>query len=300
MADAIRQAAADDCRRWRARGVEPTLALVRVGRRDDDLAYQDRLVRNCADAGIACRIEEFPAEVEEGVLADAIRALGTDEGVHGILVFRPLPPHIDAARISRAVEPSKDVDGMNPENSARLYTGDPKALVPCTPLAVLAILRHYGIPLAGAEAVVVNRSPVLGKPLAMLLLRENATVTLCHSATRDLAAVTRRADIVVTGIGKAGFFTEEYFKEGSTAIDVGINFDEAGLCGDLDRRLTEAEGAGTGGPRPDNGIEGRGPGAATPVPGGVGAVTSALLLANLLKALADGHPADSRPAEADR
>lgn len=249
------------------RGVEPSphLAIVRMGQRSDDISYEAALLRNCREIGMKASVIELPVEADTGEVLSIVGRLNADRSVHGILVFQPLPPHIDAAAVSKALLKEKDADSMNPYNLRRLMVNDPRGIPPCTPEAVIRILKHYGCALAGKHVVIVNRSTVLGKPLSMMLLAEDATVTLCHSKTQRLAELTAQADIVVTGAGKPRMFGPDYFSRHSIVVDVGINFDGQGMCGDVDFAAVSPQ------------VQ-----AITPVPGGVGAVTSAVLLSHVL------------------
>lgn len=247
-----------DCRE---KGVNPTLAIVRVGARPDDLAYEKRVRSNCEKVGLSFRVYESPEDVSQEDFEALIQSLNNDRETDGILVFRPLPKTLDEERICAMVSVSKDVDCMNPESLSNVFLGRNEGFAPCTPEAVVEILKYYDVPLSGASAVIVNRSMVLGKPLSQMLLRENATVTVCHSKTKNMAEITRKADIVVTGVGKAGYFTADFFSENNTVIDVGINFKNGKMTGDVDYEGAEPLVS-----------------AITPVPGGVGAVTSMILL----------------------
>lgn len=246
-------------------GRRPCLAILRVGENGPDVAYEERVRKNGMELGIDVKTLAYPADIQEKALLSEVEKVNEDDSVDGMLIFRPLPGQIDEDRIARAVKPEKDADCMNPIQLQRLLTGDASAIAPCTPEAVIAILKHYEIPIEGKRVAVVNRSLVLGKPLALLFLQENATVTICHSKTRDLAEVLHQADIVVTGIGKGRFFGAEYFNENAVVIDVGINFLDGRMCGDVDLEAVRDKVA-----------------AITPVPGGVGAVTSTILLKHIL------------------
>jgi methylenetetrahydrofolate dehydrogenase (NADP+)/methenyltetrahydrofolate cyclohydrolase len=213
-------------------------------------------------------VKALDQKVKTSDFLEALRQYNDDPKTHGILVFRPLPGQLDAEAVSRAVSPEKDIDCMSPVNAERIFTGAREGIPPCTPEAVIEILKYYQYDLTGKNVVIVNRSMVLGKPLSMLFLAENATVTVCHSKTKDLAAVTANADIVVTGTGKAKYFGKEFFSNDTVVVDVGINMDEGRLCGDVD--FDEAEGSVA---------------AITPVPGGVGTVTSMILLRHVVTAM---------------
>lgn len=254
-----------------ARGIEPTLAIVRVGARADDLSYERGAVKRCAAGGVAVRSVVLPEDVTQAALLRTLADLNRDSAVHGILLFRPLPPPLDDEAARRAIAPEKDVDGVTDGSLAGVFTGSGEGFAPCTAQAVAEILEHYGVPLAGARVVVAGRSLVVGRPAAMLLMARGATVTLCHSGTKNLPAVTRDADIVVAAVGKMGHFGPEHFAPGQTVVDVGIHFNEATgkLCGDV--RAGEIESIVA---------------ALTPVPGGVGAVTTAVLVSHVTEAAA--------------
>lgn len=250
-------------------GPVPKLAILRVGERADDVAYESRVLKNCAELGIGAEAVAVDSHIDMAGFMEALGRLNDDPKIHGILVFRPLPAHLDTEAVSRAIRPDKDIDCMSPVNGSKLFTGDPDGILPCTPEAVIEILKHYQYDLTGKNVAIVNRSMVLGKPLSMLFLAENSTVTICHSKTKDLAKVTTGADIVVTGAGKGKFFGREYFGRDSVVIDVGINTDSGGnLCGDVDFDEVSDSVA-----------------AITPVPGGVGTVTSAILLRHVVRAM---------------
>ena len=216
-------------------------------------------------AGIATRDHRLPEATTEADVLELVGELNADETVDGILVQLPLPEHIDEPRVIRAVDPDKDVDGLHPLNSGRLFLGEP-LYVPATPLGVMVMLGEHGVELEGKEAVVVGRSELAGKPMAMLLLAENATVTVCHSRTLDLAAHTRRADVLVAAVGRPGFITPDMVKPGAVVVDIGVSRTDEGVRGDVERSVAEVAGL------------------MTPVPGGVGPMTIAMLLQNALRA----------------
>jgi methylenetetrahydrofolate dehydrogenase (NADP+)/methenyltetrahydrofolate cyclohydrolase len=232
------------------------------------VAYESRILKNCNELGIEAEVTMVDDNIKMVNFTEALNRLNDDPEIHGILVFRPLPEQLDMEIISRTIRPEKDIDCMSPVNAEKIFTGDPVGIPPCTPEAVIEILKYYGYDLAGKNVVIVNRSMVLGRPLSMLFLAENATVTICHSKTRELPKVAAGADIVVTGAGKAKFFGKEYFSEDSVVIDVGINMDNGNLCGDVDFDAVSESVA-----------------AITPVPGGVGTVTSMLLLSHVITAM---------------
>jgi len=245
---------------------KPGLATVLVGEDPASAVYVRSKGKATAEAGMASFSHNLAADTSEADLLELVAALNADEAVDGILVQLPLPPHIDTARVIAAIDPAKDVDGFHPMNAGRLATGL-DALVPCTPLGCLHLLKAELGDLAGKDAVVVGRSNIVGKPMALLLLGESATVTIAHSRTRDLAQVVRRADILVAAVGRAKMIPGDWIKPGATVIDVGINRTEAGLVGDVDFDSARAVAA-----------------AITPVPGGVGPMTIAMLLRNTLVA----------------
>ena len=254
-----------------ARGTQPGLAVILVGDDPASSVYVRNKVKDCEESGIRSILERMPASTPEAALLERIAALNADPSVHGILVQLPLPAQIGERRVIEAIAPEKDVDGFHVANAGALITGSPRFL-PCTPYGVMKMLDHAGVELAGAEAVVVGRSNIVGKPQAMLLLQRNATVTICHSKTRDLAAHCRRADVLVAAVGKARVITAEMVKPGAVVIDVGMNRIPDGpnagkLCGDVDF----------------DGVS-KVAGAITPVPGGVGPMTRAMLLVNTMEA----------------
>ena len=288
IAAAIKREVADEVKALAARGVRPGLAAVRVGSVAASEIYVRSKVQACAELGLYSDLITPPPTVTTEEMLELVDGLNRREEIDGILIQLPLPAQVDAKRLLDAIDPAKDVDGFHPVNAGRLQAGRP-ALAPCTPAGVIEILERSGIPMAGAHAVVVGRSDIVGKPAAMLLLHQNATVTICHSKTRNLAEITRQADILVAAIGRAGFITAEMVKPGATLIDVGINrlntreefdrffkgnakreaaFEKRGsvIVGDIDPRAFEIAGA------------------YTPVPGGVGLLTIAMLMANTVRA----------------
>lgn len=248
-------------------GMRPGLAVVLVGEDPASQVYVRNKVAACEKAGLHSVKEQYPADLSEADLLARIDALNRDPSIHGILVQLPLPGHLDAHKVIEAIAPEKDVDGFHISNAGLLMTGQP-LFRPCTPYGVMKMLQAQGVALRGAEAVVVGASNIVGKPMAMLLLAAGATVTLCNSKTRDLAAHTRRADVLVVATGRPRMITGDMVKPGAVVIDVGINRGEDGkLCGDVDF-ASAAEVAG----------------AITPVPGGVGPMTIAMLLVNTVEA----------------
>ena len=249
------------------RGVTPTLAVVLIGEDPGSQVYVRGKKRAADSVGIATRDHLHPQGISQQELDGLLRSLNADRGVHGILLQLPLPKGLDETVALAAIDPDKDVDGLHPTNLGRLLAGE-RGTVPCTPAGCLAILDHYGVKLEGAEAVVVGRSRLVGKPLAQLLLARHATVTMCHTRTRDLAEHTRRADVLCVAAGRPRMITGDMVKEGAWVIDVGVNrLDTGGLAGDVDFDSVAPRAAGV-----------------TPVPGGVGLLTVAMLLKNTLAA----------------
>lgn len=249
----------------KANGVEPKLAVVRVGSREDDLAYERGILKRFAQAEALVEVFELPEDVSQEDLEAKIVGLNEDEKIHGILLFRPLPKHLDENKVKNLVCARKDVDCMSDENFAHAFAQDGKGYPPCTPEAVIEILKHYEIPMKGKKAVVVGRSMVVGKPLAMLLLKENATVTICHTKTENLEKECQEADILCAAAGCAKMLGDKHVKMGQVVMDVGINMVEGALCGDVDYAAVAEKTQGI-----------------TPVPGGVGTVTTTMLLKHVL------------------
>lgn len=249
-----------------ARGVTPGLTVILVGEDPASQTYVSNKEKACARLGIRSRTLRMPQSATQQELEDAIREANADASVHGILVQLPLPRHLDSDRALSLILPEKDVDGFHDINAGRLSRGL-DCVVACTPKGALHMLKRAGIPLQGREAVVVGRSNIVGKPMALLLLQENATVTVCHSRTADLAEHTRRADILVAAIGKPRFITADMVKEGAVVVDVGINRVDGKLCGDVDFDAVSQKASYI-----------------TPVPGGVGKMTIAMLMDNTVSA----------------
>ncbi len=255
-----------------ARGHQPGLAVVLVGDNPASEVYVRNKVKACADAGIHSVLEKYPASLSEAELLDRIEALNVDSAIHGILVQLPLPAHIDSARVIEAISPLKDVDGFHVGSAGALMVGriggEHGGFRPCTPYGCMKMLESIGCNPRGKHAVVIGRSNIVGKPMAMMLLQASATVTVCHSATPDLAAHTRQADIVVAAVGVRNVLTADMVKPGAVVIDVGMNrTDEGKLCGDVDFEGVRQVA-----------------GWITPVPGGVGPMTITMLLVNTLEA----------------
>ena len=292
IADEIKaEVAAETASLKQEHGIEPCLVAVRVGEDPASSVYVNSKVKTAAELGLVSEHKHVDADISEAELADIVRELNDRDDVDGILVQLPLPKHIDERRILELVDPAKDVDGFHPINAGRLMQGH-DTLVPCTPAGVIEILKRSNIDIAGKNAVVIGRSNIVGKPMAMLLLHENATVTICHSRTRDLPSVTRQADILVAAIGRAGFVRGEHIGEGATVIDVGINnvsdkdtARELFAEGDLDKRFAAIDKRGFTLVGDVNPKEAMGRAANfTPVPGGVGLLTVAMLMKNTVKA----------------
>jgi len=288
VAAAIKQEVAEEVRALVAQGIRPGLAAVLVGHVPASEIYVRSKVQTCAELGIYSDMITPLETVTTEEMLDVVTALNGRDDVDGILVQLPLPKQVDTKALLDAVSPAKDVDGFHPVNAGKLQAGR-TALAPCTPAGIIEILTRSGLPISGQHAVVVGRSDIVGKPVAMLLLHQNATVTICHSKTRDLGAVTREADILIAAIGRAGFITPEMVKPGATIIDVGINritsrdeFDRY-FSGDAKREASFAKRGSTivGDVHP-KAFERAG--AYTPVPGGVGPLTIAMLMANTVRA----------------
>jgi methylenetetrahydrofolate dehydrogenase (NADP+) / methenyltetrahydrofolate cyclohydrolase len=251
----------------KTRGISPVLKIIIAGDAADSMAYANSAKKMAEKNGIACDIEQLSDTISQDEFIKVLNQRNTDKSIHGIIVMRPMPKQISEEVIKYLLVPEKDIDCFNPVNAGKIMAGDMTGFPPATPQAVMEILRFYEIPMQGKEAVVIGRSMVVGKPMSMLLLGENATVTVCHSKTRDLPAVCRRADILVAAIGKARMITADYIKPGAVVMDVGINVEGEKLFGDVD---TE----------PAKNVAG----AITPVPGGVGTVTTRVLLKHVVKA----------------
>ena len=270
VANAMKEKLAAENEALIAKGVTPCLAIVRVGERPDDLAYERGALKRFEGLGISVRVYEIIEDVTQDDFEKEFKKINDDESVHGILLFRPLPKTLDENAIIKQIDPAKDMDGMCDANIAKVFAGDESGYAPCTPEGVIELLKHFEVPLKGAKVTLVGRSMVVGKPLAMLLLKEHATVTICHTRTVDLAAECRAADILIAAAGVAKMLGAEHVKEGAVVIDVGINVDEEGnLCGDVDYDAAEPLASKI-----------------TPVPGGVGSVTTSILAKHVLKAAA--------------
>jgi methylenetetrahydrofolate dehydrogenase (NADP+)/methenyltetrahydrofolate cyclohydrolase len=250
------------------KGITPTLAILRVGERPDDISYERGAMKRCETIGVSVRDVVLPEDVSQKDLMAAVEELNNDDSVHGVLIFRPLPKHLDEEAVRRALLPSKDMDGITDGSLAGVFTGSGEGFAPCTAQACMEILDHYGYDCKGKRAVVIGRSLVVGKPVAMMLMAKHATVTVCHTRTVDMPSVTRNAEILIVAAGKAGAVDAKYLSPGQVVIDVGINVDEEGkLCGDV--KFDEAESVVA---------------AITSVPGGVGTVTTSVLVSHVVEA----------------
>ena len=244
------------------KGVKPTLGIIRVGENESDISYERGATKRCETLGVACEKVLLPADVSQENLLAEIEKMNKNDNIHGVLLFRPLPKHLDQAVIENALDPAKDVDCMTDGSMTGVFTGKEVGFPPCTPQACMEILDHYGIDCTGKRAVVIGRSLVVGKPAAMMLIKKNATVTVCHTRT------VKEADIVIVAAGRAGVVDDTYLRPGQIVIDVGINVNAEGkLCGDVDFEKAEPI------------VE-----AITPVPGGVGSVTTSVLVGHVVEA----------------
>ena len=267
LAAAVRASVKETVARLAARGIRPGLAVILAGDNPASAVYVRNKVRACEETGVRSEVHRYGGDVTERALLDRIAALNSDPAVHGILVQLPLPGRINARRVLEAVAPAKDIDGFHLENLGALVAGQPK-FVPCTPAGVMRLIEHAGVTLAGRHAVVIGRSNIVGKPLALLLLQKDATVTICHSKTMELQKLTREADILIAAVGRPKLVTAAMVKPGACVIDVGINrLADGALAGDVDFEAVKNVA-----------------GWITPVPGGVGPMTIALLLENCVRA----------------
>lgn len=256
------------CEQLKAKGITPTLAVVRVGEREDDLSYERGVIARCGKVGVEVKQFLLPADASQDDLLKVVAEVNAEDTIHGCLLFRPLPKQFNDRTVRAALAPEKDIDGITDDSLAGVFTNTDLGYAPCTAQACLEILKYYNIPLSGRRAVVVGRSLVVGKPAAMMLDRENATVTICNSRTRDLPALCRQADVLVVAMGRRGAIGADCLREGQVVVDVGIHVNEEGkLCGDV--RFDEAEPI----------VE-----AVTPVPGGVGTVTTSVLVGHVVDA----------------
>lgn len=252
----------------KAKNITPMLAIVRVGVRVDDIAYERGAIKRCEGIGVAVQQVTLPGDVSEEKLLCEIETLNRDPLVHGVLLFRPLPNHINDDRVRNALVPTKDVDGITDTSLAGVFTGNDVGFPPCTPQACMEILEHYGIDPKGKRAVVIGRSLVVGKPAAMMLLSKNATITICHTRTENMPSVCREGELLIVSAGRDGIVDKSYLSPDQVVLDVGINVSAGGfLCGDVN--FTDAEAIVA---------------AITPVPGGVGTVTTSVLVKHVVEA----------------
>ena len=252
----------------KSKGITPTLAIVRVGERPDDISYEKGAVKRAETVGVAVKQFTLPEETTEAKMLELIEQINSDSSLHGVLLFRPLPKHMNEDKIRNAVSFKKDIDGITDISLANVFTGSGNGFPPCTAQACMEIFDHYGIELKGKRVVMIGRSLIVGKPLSMMMLARHATVTICHTRTVDMPARCREAEILIAAAGKAKVVGEDYFSPGQTVLDVGINVDAQGnLSGDADFEAAK-------------GIVG----AITPVPGGVGTVTTSVLMKHVIKA----------------
>jgi methylenetetrahydrofolate dehydrogenase (NADP+)/methenyltetrahydrofolate cyclohydrolase len=254
--------------RLKCEGVVPAAAFIRIGSNRDDIAYQNNIIRTCNNVGVSTVLHEIEEDTTTEALIELISKLNADNRIHGIMIFRPFPDNIDEELINKSISPDKDVEGMNPINLAKVFAGNYEGFAPCTAAAVMEILKYYNISLTGKHAVILGRSMVVGKPLSMMLLKEDETVTLCHSKTEHIDEMARTADVLVAAMGRPNAVGADYIKPGAIVIDVGINVDSNGkIHGDVN--FDEAVNTAS---------------MITPVPGGVGSVTTAMMIRNIVKA----------------
>ena len=269
VADAIDEKTIVKVEELKAKGIQPTLAILRVGEREDDLSYERGATKRCEKTGVAVKNVVLPLDVSQEVLMQTIEDLNKDNGVHGVLMFRPLPKTLDEKAACQALDPAKDVDGITSGSMASIYAGSGKGFAPCTAQAVIEMLKYYEVEMSGKKAAVIGRSLVIGKPVSMLLMNENATVTVCHSRTKDMPSIVKDADIVVAALGRAEMITANYFNPGQAVVDVGINWSQEKnrLVGDV--AFDEVESI----------VD-----SISPVPRGVGSVTTAVLISHVVGA----------------
>ena len=268
VADRITENLIEETKKLKELDIVPKLAIVRIGENPDDMSYERGAMNRCAKIGIDVQNIVLQGDVSEGEYIEVIKNLNDDKNINGILCLRPLPKNINENKVKSIIDAKKDVDCFNPINSAKLFEGEKDGYAPCTPEAVMKILNHYEVDLSGKKVVVLGRSLIVGKPVSIMLMGENATVTICHSKTENLAEEAKNADVLVAAIGRAKMVDKSYIKKGATVIDVGINVDESGnLCGDVDTE--SAIGIAK---------------MITPVPAGVGSVTTSVLAEHVIKA----------------
>lgn len=268
VATALKDRQLADVSALKSEGIIPTLAIIRVGEREDDIAYERSAAKRAEGAGVAVAHYRLSGDAAQDQLLDVVEQINKDRSIHGALLFRPLPKQMDDEVVRNALVPEKDIDGIGNGSLAGVFAGTNKGFAPCTAQACIKILDHYGYNLKGKKATVIGRSLVVGKPVAMMLMEKNATVTICHTRTVDMPAVCRKAEIFIVAAGSAKVVDKNYFAPGQIVIDVGINVDANGnMCGDADFEAAEPI------------VE-----AITPVPGGVGTVTASILVENVITA----------------
>ena len=257
----------EEVEKLKGNGVSPCLTILRVGARPDDLAYERGAKKRMELTGIECRVVELAEDISQQELEEKFQEINTDPSVHGILLFRPLPAHLDEEPLKMMIDPYKDVDGMSPLNMAKVFSGDETGHAPCTAEAVMEMLAHYGIDLTGKKVTIIGRSMVVGRPLSMLMLKKHATVTICHTKTKNLVKTCADAEVLVAAAGKAKMVTADMVGDGAIVVDVGINVDEEGnLCGDVDFDAVAEKASYI-----------------SPVPRGVGSVTTSVLAKHVVK-----------------
>lgn len=269
VAQAINERSKKDVEELKAKGVVPTLAIVRIGEKENDLSYERGAIKRCKEVGVEVQTIVLDEKVDKDVFYKTLDELNNNNDIHGILVFRPLPNELDNEKARNYIKANKDVDGSSDNSLVGVFTNTKLGYAPCTAEAAMEILDYYGIDVKGKNVVVIGRSLVVGKPVSMLLLNKNATVTICHTKTTDIATIAKKADIVVTATGQMESLNKDYFKEGQTVIDVGISWNETKqkLCGDV--LFDEVEPIVS---------------SITPVPGGVGSVTTSVLVSHVVEA----------------
>lgn len=273
VANAMKEELIKEAQQLKQGGVTPCLAIIRVGSREEDLSYERGAKKRMEAVGIQCQVRELPEDVTQREFEEAFREVNDHPSVHGILMFRPLPKHLDEEPVRKMIHPVKDMDCMSDVNIAKIFAGDETGYAPCTAEAVMKMLKFYGIDLKGKNTTVVGRSMVVGKPLSMMLLKEHATVTICHTRTAELPKICRSADILVAAAGNAKMITADMIGEGAVVADVGINVDEEGnLCGDVDFEGAKKKASYI-----------------SPVPRGVGSITTSVLAEHVIRAAKELH-----------
>ncbi len=273
VANAMKEELIKETDLLKQRGINPCLTIIRGGKREDDLSYERGAKKRMETIGIECRVQELSEDIQQKEFEEIFRKVNDDPEVHGILMFRPLPKHLDEEPIKKIIHPMKDMDCMSDINMAKVFAGDETGYAPCTAEAVMKMFQFYGIDLKGKNTTVVGRSMVVGKPLSMMLLKEHATVTICHTRTVNLPEVCKKADILVAAAGKAKMVTADMIGDGAVVADVGINVDEEGnMCGDVDFEAAENKASYI-----------------SPVPRGVGSITTSVLAEHVIRAAKSLH-----------